>query len=253
MDECADNKIKLLEDYLEWVHQNTDGSCPVCQQPDYPVSGDKEGCDEVSSEDAEEYHCDHDEECAVSVIEKFITACNTRPTPETSKAVSNAKAYLKATSSRVRMGDEPISMGHIVALIKCDNDQSDMIEALCGDIELLKQQLTEKSEVCTVLCDTNAHLNEQLDKKDGMIELLKQQKEDLGRENQTLKDKDVSQSLCISDLSFGVAKLWDSITSHMHDARSLVGDTTLDMQQSLMNYLKIDARGIKILKEREID
>jgi len=72
-------ELKILEDYLESVHQRTDGQCPICGASDYPVNGDKEGYDEVLPEDAEEYHCDHDEDCVVTVIDKFITAWNKRP------------------------------------------------------------------------------------------------------------------------------------------------------------------------------
>lgn len=69
------NDIKeILIEYLEYIHQNTDGECPVCFESDYPVSGDKAGYEEVSPEDAEEYHCDHDENCSVTAIEKYLSA-----------------------------------------------------------------------------------------------------------------------------------------------------------------------------------
>lgn len=69
---------KILEDYLETIYQNTEGGCPICFAPDYPVNGDKSGYDEVSAEDAEQWQCDHHENCAVTVITKFLTAWNTR-------------------------------------------------------------------------------------------------------------------------------------------------------------------------------
>ena len=72
-------ELKILEDYLEQVHQRTDGNCPICGAEDYPVSGDKKGYEEVPAGEADEYHCDHYEDCAVTVIENFIAALNTRP------------------------------------------------------------------------------------------------------------------------------------------------------------------------------
>ncbi len=75
---AKETELKILEDYLEEVHQGTDGQCPVCGEPDYPVNGDLAGYDEVAPEDAEEYHCDHDDDCAVTAIEKFLTAWETR-------------------------------------------------------------------------------------------------------------------------------------------------------------------------------
>ena len=59
----------------------------------------------------------------------------------------------------------------------------------------------------------------------------------------------MSYKLCVGKLAYGIAILWESVLSGMHDARSLVGDTTLDMQEILMSYLKIDARGKDVLKK----
>lgn len=62
-----------------------------------------------------------------------------------------------------------------------------------------------------------------------------------------LEVENIKQKVCINHLSAGVAALWDSVSSGIHDARSPVGDTTLDMQESLMG-IGIDARGAKALE-----
>lgn len=63
------------------------------------------------------------------------------------------------------------------------------------------------------------------------------------------ESENIKRKVCISYLSCGVAKLWDSVSGGMHDARSLVGDTTLDMQENLMR-IGIDARGVKALTQK---
>ncbi len=82
------------------------------------------------------------------------------------------------------------------------------------------------------------------------VQLQAKDKEIEGLQNSALYHENIKYKVCISHLSAGVAKLWDSISSGMYDARSLVGDTTLDMQESLMD-MGIDARGIKALKGSE--
>ncbi len=65
---------KLIEAQLEKWYQESEGSCCICHQADYPVKGDKSGYDEVTSEEAEQWSIDHAEGCAVLVLEKALAA-----------------------------------------------------------------------------------------------------------------------------------------------------------------------------------
>ena len=92
----------------------------------------------------------------------------------------------------------------------------------------------------------HSHLRDCLDTLNRV--LLKNEAKD--KEIERLKSDNIAKTLCISYLSSGVAKLWDSVTSGMHNGRSLVGDTMLDMQESLMD-IGIDARGKAALNKGE--
>ena len=57
----GENPLKeALHDILERNHQMIQGSCPWCGAEDY------------LSEDEESYHCDHNDDCAVTMIEALL-------------------------------------------------------------------------------------------------------------------------------------------------------------------------------------
>lgn len=101
---------KILEDYLETIYQKTEGSCPICFAPDYPVNGDKSGYEDVSPEDAEEWQCDHDENCAVTVITKFLTAWNTREEKPNCIFCDTAQGEVADLQSRLTAAERKLAL-----------------------------------------------------------------------------------------------------------------------------------------------
>ena len=64
---------------LEFIHQHSEGSCPLCEAEDYPVCGDKKGYENVLSEDAEEWQIDHYESCPVIYLEEACARLKEQP------------------------------------------------------------------------------------------------------------------------------------------------------------------------------
>lgn len=63
-----------------------------------------------------------------------------------------------------------------------------------------------------------------------------------------IKNDKLSNELCITDLAESVGKLWESVNSGIYDSRSIVGDITFEMQESILQYTGIDVRGEALLK-----
>ncbi len=61
---------KGLEDILERNHQSLDNGCPWCEAEEYPVG--KTGNQVLMACNATEWHCDHDENCAVTMMEDLL-------------------------------------------------------------------------------------------------------------------------------------------------------------------------------------
>jgi hypothetical protein len=61
---------EIIENLLEESSRLTEVGCPYCGQAEYPVAGDKSGYENVSAEDAEEWHLDHSDDCAITYLEK---------------------------------------------------------------------------------------------------------------------------------------------------------------------------------------
>lgn len=60
-------------------------------------------------------------------------------------------------------------------------------------------------------------------------------------ENKRLRDSQMKKDLCIIDLAKGVFRLWHAVADGTYDSRSVVGDTALAMQESLVD-IGIDVR-----------
>ena len=56
---------------LEAISQKSE-DCIFCGAVSYPVKGDRKGYAEVTAEDAEEYHIDHNNDCIVWKIEEAL-------------------------------------------------------------------------------------------------------------------------------------------------------------------------------------
>ncbi len=78
-----------LEDILERNHQSLDNGCPWCEAEEYPV--DEKGEAVEMACDATEWHCDHYENCAVTMIEELLAGkyefLNSLPEPNTEISV----------------------------------------------------------------------------------------------------------------------------------------------------------------------
>ncbi len=59
-------------DILEWNHQWTDPYCPWCNAESYPVNKNGNQIHYDEDIEPEEYHTDHDEKCAVTMIESIF-------------------------------------------------------------------------------------------------------------------------------------------------------------------------------------
>jgi len=70
--EAMSREKKAIVSILEFIHQNSEGGCPLCWAKDYPVKGDKRGYEEVLPEEAEEWNIDHDENCPVKILEEKL-------------------------------------------------------------------------------------------------------------------------------------------------------------------------------------
>jgi len=67
-----DRLKEVIFDFLEDVHQHTEGNCPLCGAEDFPVNGDRRGYEEVTPEEAEEYNIEHFEDCLVCDLERVL-------------------------------------------------------------------------------------------------------------------------------------------------------------------------------------
>jgi hypothetical protein len=64
-------KSEAIQQALEFISQRTEGSCYFCSAEEFPVKGQLRGYEEVSAEDAEEYHIDHSDDCPVRLLESL--------------------------------------------------------------------------------------------------------------------------------------------------------------------------------------
>lgn len=73
-DSKSDGLCAALDDILERNHQLTggDGYCPWCRKEEWPVDKDGNVMEYGSLDDVEEWRCDHEPDCAVTMIENVF-------------------------------------------------------------------------------------------------------------------------------------------------------------------------------------
>jgi len=92
------NTLQIVNDALERNHQELAEhcECPICGAADAPVND--EG-DPANSEDASYYHCEHDENCLIAVLEaverklKQMQIYPASEPPDTSRQVAVVVGY----------------------------------------------------------------------------------------------------------------------------------------------------------------
>ena len=107
------DKARAIEEILEFIHQHSEGGCPLCGTEDCPVLGDEKGYENVSSENAEEWRLDHYNDCPVVVLEHILAELQIESKNRFQKAIEEiAEAVHKAyCAERIRQGKEPYWTG----------------------------------------------------------------------------------------------------------------------------------------------
>ncbi len=73
------------------------------------------------------------------------------------------------------------------------------------------------------------------------IKQLQSQLATANEENGRLWGNTVGLVVCVADIAQGVFRLWHAVADGTYDSRSIVGDATLNMQESLLE-IGIDVR-----------